>query len=841
MFVKESHPSKSHIHRTYRAQLKLPKRFNQTLLSLSFLMMIILLPLYAYKVGTQQGYTDFEVYYRAAVRAKALMWEKIYNLTDGTSPFRYPPPLLLFFRALAELTRTQAKLTWFFLQFLWFLLGFLIIQKTLKQSYSLSLKPKLNQKSHLEPTGITCLACFFTLRLGLDCFTIGQISSLMFLGYCLALYGWVTQRPKLSASGLIIPALIKISPGFLYLLFFNSSQRKKVITWNLLFIFILSLIFFFWIPSYPATKLLFSSWLQIVASDSAYFDSSHYGSQSWKSVLLRLQKLGWISPLGGEILYTSLALLVCLGVLSFWTQRTPRSFLGRGLFFSIGLFIPIGLMPQTFKYSLTPLAIPVSFLLMFLNTRYIDRFTAFSLILGVLTISLPGKDIVGDPLFFWIQTYSLPFISIVFLGISTFRLAWIESKPSIMNRRLRKFYHLSRKTTKAWPTDPISSPWIKSSLIIFGHLGQLNTIERDDFYQNLSHFISLIPSTLSETLEIIIFMDPFSSKILSFSKACQALSSPKIQIKVLKSTQNRKEGQAAQEGFLAAQGQTLFFFPHVFLSEPSFYVMALELLNSGYDLVRGSDYPQSVSHLLPFALHRKAAEKIFALQIAQGFLFSTEMSLIAKAQNFRSQALPLSNLYRFKKNPRSFFHRIFQRRLLQLMQSMIELPKIWKRFQLGIYESNPRPQNITADDWGLSPGVNLGILKLAQLGIVRRVSLMANAPFLTEHLSDLCVLKSVQLGLHFNLTYGRPLGNLSPNSPLLKKSHNSTPQFISSPTQLLLRWMNPFTNQSHLIQEVHAELCQQLDYLVSIGVQIHYLDGHQHIHLLPGWISKMHR
>ena len=42
-----------------------------------------------------------------------------------------------------------------------------------------------------------------------------------------------------------------------------------------------------------------------------------------------------------------------------------------------------------------------------------------------------------------------------------------------------------------------------------------------------------------------------------------------------------------------------------------------------------------------------------------------------------------------------------------------------------------------ADDWGLSPAINLGILELARRGWLRSVSLIANAPFLHERLDEL--------------------------------------------------------------------------------------------------------
>ncbi|MES2965540.1 MAG: methyltransferase domain-containing protein, partial [Bdellovibrionota bacterium] len=55
-----------------------------------------------------------------------------------------------------------------------------------------------------------------------------------------------------------------------------------------------------------------------------------------------------------------------------------------------------------------------------------------------------------------------------------------------------------------------------------------------------------------------------------------------------------------------------------------------------------------------------------------------------------------------------------------------------------------RRVRITADDWGMSSGVNLGILELAKLGVVTRVSMMADAPRLTEGLDELRTIEGLE-------------------------------------------------------------------------------------------------
>ncbi len=169
---------------------------------------VFVLPLYGYKVHLQHDCTDFSVFFRAAERVKNLQWNEIYNLQDGSSPFRYAPPLLPLFRPFAELSIHQAHLVWFFLQYLWFGLGFIFIYQ--------SLRICIRRKARLRTVAVTCLSLLFILRFCLDSFTIGQSSSLLFLGFCLGFYFWIRQHPVKMALSLLIPTVFKIGPGFLY-------------------------------------------------------------------------------------------------------------------------------------------------------------------------------------------------------------------------------------------------------------------------------------------------------------------------------------------------------------------------------------------------------------------------------------------------------------------------------------------------------------------------------------------------------------------------------------------------------------------------------------------------
>ena len=129
---------------------------------------------------------------------------------------------------------------------------------------------------------------------------------------------------------------------------------------------------------------------------------------------------------------------------------------------------------------------------------------------------------------------------------------------------------------------------------------------------------------------------------------------------------------------------------------------------------------------------------------------------------------------------------------------------------------------VCADDFGLSPGICAAIVRLAQGQRLNAISCMTNSAYWeagAPSLSDLPA--SVDVGLHLNLTEGkplsRPLAAIWPRLPQLQR--------------LIL--------QSHLGQlpmpKLRGELYAQLEaFRNAIGADPAYIDGHQHIHHLPG-------
>lgn len=130
-----------------------------------------------------------------------------------------------------------------------------------------------------------------------------------------------------------------------------------------------------------------------------------------------------------------------------------------------------------------------------------------------------------------------------------------------------------------------------------------------------------------------------------------------------------------------------------------------------------------------------------------------------------------------------------------------------------------------ADDWGLSRAINEGILALAERGHLRSASCMANVPYLLHGKDKLLTFarrEKVEVYLHLCFTYGRPL---TAARSLVQSSGN----FLSHKA-LMVRSALGLLREDEVRREIEA----QIERVVSCGLPITGVNGHHHIHLLPG-------
>lgn len=127
---------------------------------------------------------------------------------------------------------------------------------------------------------------------------------------------------------------------------------------------------------------------------------------------------------------------------------------------------------------------------------------------------------------------------------------------------------------------------------------------------------------------------------------------------------------------------------------------------------------------------------------------------------------------------------------------------------------------LCADDYGQNQFISQAVIALLEKKRLSATSCMTTSPLWPAHAEWLQPLKNqADIGLHFNLTEGKPL------SEELVHSHGFMPL-----SKLVFKSYWRLLNQS----AIEAELNRQLDaFEAAIGQTPDFIDGHQHIHQLP--------
>lgn len=133
---------------------------------------------------------------------------------------------------------------------------------------------------------------------------------------------------------------------------------------------------------------------------------------------------------------------------------------------------------------------------------------------------------------------------------------------------------------------------------------------------------------------------------------------------------------------------------------------------------------------------------------------------------------------------------------------------------------------VNADDFGLTEQVSRGILDAHREGIVTSTTLMANGRAFDAAVSISRWAPRLGIGVHLNLTQGQPV------SPALRIPSlvDRTGRLHLSPGRLLRRIV---TRQIDLA-DVETELRAQIRKIFRAGISPTHLDGHKHVHVLPG-------
>jgi predicted glycoside hydrolase/deacetylase ChbG (UPF0249 family) len=133
---------------------------------------------------------------------------------------------------------------------------------------------------------------------------------------------------------------------------------------------------------------------------------------------------------------------------------------------------------------------------------------------------------------------------------------------------------------------------------------------------------------------------------------------------------------------------------------------------------------------------------------------------------------------------------------------------------------------VNADDFGLTVGVTQGILDAHREGIVTSATVMANGAAFDMAVTASRRTPSLGVGVHLNLSERVPV-SAAWRIPTLV---NHQGRLHLTPGRLLRSVLSGRVS----FDEVETELRAQIAKVVRAGISPTHLDGHKHVHVLPG-------
>jgi hopanoid biosynthesis associated protein HpnK len=137
----------------------------------------------------------------------------------------------------------------------------------------------------------------------------------------------------------------------------------------------------------------------------------------------------------------------------------------------------------------------------------------------------------------------------------------------------------------------------------------------------------------------------------------------------------------------------------------------------------------------------------------------------------------------------------------------------------------PRKLIVTADDFGLTRGVNAAVVFAHREGIVTAASLMANGQAFESAVALAKANPGLDVGLHLNLTEGRPASDPS-DVPSLATSRGFR---YNHPLSLAIAIVQSRVRPADLEREIRSQ-CERV---LNSGLRISHVDGHKHVQVIP--------
>ncbi|CAG18928.1 chitin disaccharide deacetylase [Photobacterium profundum] len=123
-----------------------------------------------------------------------------------------------------------------------------------------------------------------------------------------------------------------------------------------------------------------------------------------------------------------------------------------------------------------------------------------------------------------------------------------------------------------------------------------------------------------------------------------------------------------------------------------------------------------------------------------------------------------------------------------------------------------------ADDFGLTPGVNLGTIAASQSGVVRSTTLMVDMAAEKQAVELVSSATSLNVGLHLRFTTGAAL---TASNTLTRENG----QFLGQD--------DFWQNNTFAAQQIADEVTAQVEHFLALGLSLSHIDSHHHAHTHP--------
>jgi hopanoid biosynthesis associated protein HpnK len=133
---------------------------------------------------------------------------------------------------------------------------------------------------------------------------------------------------------------------------------------------------------------------------------------------------------------------------------------------------------------------------------------------------------------------------------------------------------------------------------------------------------------------------------------------------------------------------------------------------------------------------------------------------------------------------------------------------------------------VQADDFGLSEAVNRAVIAAHENGIVTATSLMAGGEAFEHAVALAKECPTLDVGVHLTLTEQQPVAAAGTVRSLVGADGRFAPHAV--------QFAKRYLRGEIALAEVRTELDAQIRRVLDHGLVPSHLDGHQHVHVLPG-------